>query len=103
MFYVVFVNNIKNKNIRIGMYLIYFVLIFILKLSYDKKKLGWLFEFIYLKCRLNIVFLYKFLCFFEERIIGDFFGRFYGLVVFVLFCGKCKLGSGCFFVRILLV
>lgn len=38
MFYVVFVNNIKNKNIRIGMYLIYFVLIFILKLCYDKKK-----------------------------------------------------------------
>lgn len=37
MFYVVFVNNIKNKNIRIGMYLIYFGLIFIWKLCYDKK------------------------------------------------------------------
>lgn len=34
MFYVVFVNNIKIKNIRIGMYLIYFIL----KLCYDKKK-----------------------------------------------------------------
>lgn len=37
MLYVALVNNIKNKNIRTGMYSTYFVSIFILKLCHDKK------------------------------------------------------------------
>lgn len=99
MLYVALVNNIKNKNIRTGMYSPYFVSIFILKLCHDKKKTGWSFELIYSKCRPNTVPLHKFLCFSEERTTGDFSGRFHGPAIPVSSCGKCKSGSGCLPVR----